>query len=60
MEQLKSGDYKKMSKYAREEGEKVLKQFRESFSIKDYMKPCPIFIPDFLWNFLIWIVIKHN
>lgn len=60
LKDLKSNDFKKMRKYARQESDRIYKKFAENFDINKYLKPCPKFIPKFIWNFLIWIIIKHK
>ena len=51
---------KKFVKMFRKESNRLYQQFKDSFDINDYVKPCPKFIPKFIWNFLIWLVLKHK
>lgn len=52
--------FKKLRKNARNEISKVFKQFEADFNVYDLVKPCPKFIPQFIWNILIWVIIKHK
>ena len=50
--------FKKQRKYARQEAMKIYEKFSSDFKTDDILKPCPRFIPEMAWNFLIWLVIK--
>jgi len=50
--------FKKQRKYARQEALKVYDKFSKEFDPEELLKPCPWFIPQIVWNILIWIVIK--
>ena len=51
-------ELKKQRQYARREARQVYSKFLEDFKAKDIMKPCPRFIPNFVWNLLINILVK--
>lgn len=52
-------ELKKQRQYARRAMTQALNKFKEDFKTSDYVKPCPKLVPEFMWNFLIWLVIKQ-
>ena len=56
----KNKELKKLRKYARKEVAKEFKEFQDGFNTSDFLRSCPKFVPKFVWNILIWIIIKKQ
>lgn len=52
--------FKKQRKYAKKEAMRIYEQFAEQFNLDDFIKSCPKLIPQWFWNFLTWLIVKHK
>jgi len=53
-------ELKKIRKYSRQNANRIFQQFEANFNIDEYLKPKPRFCPKFIWNFLLWIIVKKG
>ena len=53
-------ELKKIRKEARKNAEQVYKEFVDSFDLKEYLIDKPFWIPQFIWNFIIRLIVKQK